>query len=79
MEQENIRYCASQLEPAHIQEAHLAGIPAFYGDATHPQILERIGVRFANALVICFSDPHAALKVLQHGKNLNTNLPIIVP
>lgn len=78
LEQEHIRYCALDLDPAHIQEAHLAGIPAFYGDATHPQILEQIGLGFAKALVICFSDSHAALKVLQHGKNLNAKLPVII-
>ncbi len=78
LEQQKVPYLALDLDPAYIQEADLAGVPALYADATHPQILEKAGIHNAKALVIGFNDPHSAIKVLQHVKNLNPKLPTIV-
>ena len=52
-----------------------AGVPAVYGDASQPEILERAGARVSGSLVFTApSEPHA---VIRAAKDLNPDLRIL--
>ncbi len=61
-----------------VKRASLAGDEVIYGDAGHPEILEKAGVDHAKVLVICISDHRAALKILGITRQHYPDLPILV-
>ncbi|MBM3744829.1 MAG: hypothetical protein FJW34_03410 [Acidobacteria bacterium] len=53
------------------------GFPIRLGDGTRHEILERVGVREAQALVVTLPDPQAAWLVVQQARHLAPELPIV--
>jgi CPA2 family monovalent cation:H+ antiporter-2 len=78
LREEEIAYVALDMDPALIREAWEAGQPVFFGDATHPEILETSGIHRARALVIAFDDSHAAERITRSARRLSPQIPIIV-
>lgn len=64
LEHEKIRYVALDTDPVIVHEAHLAGQPVYYGDATQASVLETAGVESAALVVISHNDTQAALETL---------------
>ncbi|BAO81136.1 Kef-type K+ transport system, membrane components [Serpentinimonas raichei] len=78
LERERIAHVALDLDPTLVRDAHAAGEPVFYGDATDPAVLEAVGLARARLLIISYEDPAAALKVLQQVRALHPDLPVMV-
>ncbi|WP_029463109.1 monovalent cation:proton antiporter family protein [Serpentinimonas barnesii] len=78
LERERIAHVALDLDPTLVREAHAAGEPVFYGDATDPAVLEAVGLARARLLIISYEDPAAALKVLQQVRAQHPDLPVMV-
>jgi CPA2 family monovalent cation:H+ antiporter-2 len=78
LEQEHQKYVATDLEPNRVRTARLAGQPVFYGDSADPAVLEALGITRAKLLIISHDDLTTALKTLQHARELNPDITIMV-
>ncbi len=77
LDEEKIRYVALDLDPSRVREAHLAGEPVYYGDATERAMLESVGVERARLLLISHHDTAAALRLLGVLRDLRPDLPVM--
>jgi len=78
LREEDMPYLALDVDTALIGEAFEAGEPVHYGDSSHPEILEKSGIRQATALVVTFHDHHLASRIVQVARRLAPELPIVV-
>jgi CPA2 family monovalent cation:H+ antiporter-2 len=78
LEQEQFAYMALDLDPIRVQEARAAGEHVYYGDSTHPEVLEAAGLRRARILVISLDDPYAAMKILPQARGIRPDIPVLV-
>jgi CPA2 family monovalent cation:H+ antiporter-2 len=78
LDEEDIPYVALDLDASRVREAHLAGEPVYYGDATDRTVLESVGIANARLLVIGHHDLPAALAVLDAVRTLRPGLPVMV-
>jgi CPA2 family monovalent cation:H+ antiporter-2 len=78
LEQENVPFIALDFDPTRVQAASTAGENVVYGDASRREILMATGLRRAKALAITYTDTASALKILNHVRELNPALPVIV-
>lgn len=78
LQEEKIPYIALDLDSVRVREAHTAGEPVYYGDATERDILEALGLERARLVVISHDDVSAALQVLAHLRSARPNLPVMV-
>jgi monovalent cation:H+ antiporter-2, CPA2 family len=78
LEEEDVAFIALDLDPARVREAHAAGEPVFYGDASDPSTLEAVGLPRARLVVISHDDVGSALKVLRNVRRTRTDLPVMV-
>lgn len=56
------------LQPRHIDAMRLVNIPAYYGDATHPDLLASAGIAEAEVLVVSIDDQDKALELVHFVK-----------
>ena len=78
LESQGIEFLAMDLDPARVRAARAAGLPAMYGDAADEELLQRVGVDSASAVVVTFSDPDIALGIVRAIRRFSTDLPILV-
>ncbi len=78
LDEEHIPYVALDLDASRVREAHLAGEPVYFGDASDRTVLESVGIANARLLVIGHHDLPAALAVLDAVRNLRPGLPVMV-
>lgn len=74
---QRIAWVALDLSPRNIADAAARNLPAFYGNAASPDILEAAGIRKASLLVITLDSPAAAIRAVQTGRRLNPDIGII--
>ncbi|MBU3672095.1 MAG: potassium transporter [Sinobacteraceae bacterium] len=78
LESQGIEFLAMDLDPARVRAARQAGLPALYGDAADEELLQRVGVDAASAVVVTFSDPDVALGIVRAIRRFSADLPILV-
>jgi monovalent cation:H+ antiporter-2, CPA2 family len=78
LDEEGIPYVALDLDASRVREAHLAGEPVYFGDASERAVLESVGIANSRLLVISHQDVPAALAVLDVVRNLRPGLPVMV-
>ena len=78
LEAERIAYVALDLDPSRVREAHRAGEPVFYGDASENGVLELVGLARARLLVISSEDTGAALRILEYVRRHQPGLRVMV-
>ena len=78
LEEEGFEFIALDLDPGRVRRARQAGDPVYYGDAAKADILARIGLAHANAVVISFSDPLYAVRVVDTVRKFRKDVPILV-
>jgi len=78
LESQGFEYIALDLDPARIRAARQAGDPVLYGDSADEEMLTKVGVDTASALVISFSDPSTSLGILHSVRRIQPNLPVLV-
>ena len=74
----NLPYIAIDSDPVRIQEAALAGEPAYYGDAARLDILKTIGAEKARLMILTLPNAKASLHILQSVKRQYGELPVLV-
>lgn len=73
-----IRYQILDMDPSVARAARIAGEPIFFGDATRPEILHRLGIGRARVLVVAVSDPVATARIVAQARGVKPELSIIV-
>ena len=78
LEQTGFEYIALDLDAYRIRAGRQAGDPVIYGDAGEVKVLENVGVGRASCVVITFSNPETALRILRAVRELRGDVPILV-
>lgn len=71
-------YVVVDLNAETIQQLTRAGEPAFFGDVTSPEVLEKVGVEHARQLAIVVSDEPAVERAVRAARSLAPELSILV-
>jgi len=75
---QKVSFVALDLDPSRVKEWRARGVPVYYGDASREDILEKIGLSRAAALIITIDDPEAARRTLANIRRKSPHLPIFV-
>ena len=78
LEHEKIPLIALDADPSRVKQAAAGGDSVMFGDATKKEVLTAAGLARAAAVVVSFSDTHAAMKILSHVRTLRPDVPVIV-
>jgi CPA2 family monovalent cation:H+ antiporter-2 len=78
VERSGFEFLAIDLEPARVRAARQAGDPVVYGDASQADVLENVGLDHVNVVVISFSDPALAPRIVETVRRLRRDVPILV-
>jgi len=73
-----VPYRILELNAESVKRAAREGEPIVYGDSTSREVLRKIGIRSARALVVAISDAAATQRTVQLARALNPSLPILV-
>lgn len=73
-----IRHVILEMNPDTVRHYAGLGEPIFHGDATHPAILQHLGLRTARVLAIVISDPAAIRGITEVARHLNKHIHILV-
>ena len=72
-----IPYTVIDIDPDIYSEVRARGIPAVFGDPSHPHILQRAGAAQASLLIVTIPDPDRARLTVQNFRQLNPQSPIV--
>lgn len=61
-----------------VRKARAEGHRAFFGDASHPEILRKMGAEGAKMLVVAISDPISTRRIVKTARELNPAVSILV-
>lgn len=78
LEGEGFEFVALDLDPERVRRARQAGDPVFFGDAAKPEILQCVGLAHASVVVIAFSDPLYANRIIDACRRLRGEVPVLV-
>ncbi|MCS7280378.1 MAG: cation:proton antiporter [Desulfobacterota bacterium] len=78
LKESQIPYVILELNPETVRKSRKRGEPIYYGDGTSPEILRKLGIRFAKVLVVAISDPIATKRIVEIARMENRKLHIIV-
>jgi len=77
LRQTDIPFVIVDLNPQSINEAKAEGLPAVYGDATRPHVLEVVGIDRAKTLVVGINDRNATTQIVRVAAYENPIVQII--
>ncbi len=72
-----IHFVVVEMDGEVVRHEQRKGVPIYFGDITHPQVLRRLGIQDARALVLAISDPFATRRAIQVARQLNQSLHIV--
>ena len=78
LEAQGFEYIAIDLDVLRVRNARQMGYPVVYGDSADEQVLEEVGLKNANAVVISFSDNNTSLAILRSLRKLRGDVPVLV-
>ena len=78
LHEQGVPYVALDLEPGRVRAVKQRGLPVFFGDAARHEVLTRVGVDRAAALVVTLDDPAAARRTLAAVHSRWPRLPMFV-
>ena len=78
LEKEGFEYLAMDLDPHRVRTARAAGDPVIYGDAADDSMLQSVGLPHASAVIVTFSDPDRALRIVGAVRRLRAKVPLLV-
>jgi CPA2 family monovalent cation:H+ antiporter-2 len=76
LRRDDIPYVAVDRDRAAIQKLRNEGIPAVFGDAARPGILDHVHLENARLLVVASPDPYQARRVIEIARQLNPAIEI---
>ena len=78
LREKDVAYIGIDIDPEVVQKGILNGHDVVYGDIVRKETLAAAGAQRARAVVITHIEPRAALHVLQHMRELNPDVPVII-
>jgi CPA2 family monovalent cation:H+ antiporter-2 len=72
-----VPFVVVEMDGEAVRQEQQKGIAIYFGDVTHPQVLRRLGVHDARALVLAISDPIATRRAVKVARQLNPDIHII--
>jgi CPA2 family monovalent cation:H+ antiporter-2 len=54
------------------------GMPALYGDASNPELLEQARIHEARTIIVAISDPHATRLIVERARAANERISLVV-
>lgn len=78
LKQADIPFIALEVNPDLINENWDAGEPVYYGDSSHPDVLQHAGIHRARAIIVTFHDINVSTHITRTCKQVRRNIPIIV-
>ncbi|MES9990103.1 MAG: monovalent cation:proton antiporter-2 (CPA2) family protein [Candidatus Thiodiazotropha endolucinida] len=78
LDHEGFPYVALDLDPSVVREAHEAGEPVHFGDATRHEIMHAAGIERAGVVVVTFEGHTIALQILHHIRKVEPQVPVLV-
>jgi CPA2 family monovalent cation:H+ antiporter-2 len=72
-----IAFVVVEMDGETVRQEQKNGISMYFGDVTHPQVLRRLGIHDARALVLAISDPIATRRAVKVARQLNPDIHII--
>ena len=78
LESQGFEYIALDLDPARIAAARQVGDPVIFGDSADEELLTKVGLTTASAVVISFSDPATSIGILRSVRRLRPEVPVLV-
>lgn len=71
-------FVAIEMNPETVRRERAAGVPIFFGDAGHPEVLEKAGIHRARLVVVAISDAPGTRRVVSVAKRMAPTLRVIV-
>jgi monovalent cation:H+ antiporter-2, CPA2 family len=78
LERRGFRYIVIDQDRRLIEDLRARGIPALYGSAANPVLLEHVNLDRARVLVVALSDPPVTRQIIAHARRINPRLNIVV-
>ncbi|MEW7972510.1 MAG: monovalent cation:proton antiporter-2 (CPA2) family protein [Candidatus Thiodiazotropha endolucinida] len=78
LDHEGFPYVALDLDPSVVREAHEAGEPVHFGNATRHEIMHAAGIERAGVVVVTFEGHTIALQILHHIRKVAPQVPVLV-
>jgi CPA2 family monovalent cation:H+ antiporter-2 len=72
-----IAFVVVEMDGETVRQEQQKGMAIYFGDVTHPQVLRRMGIHEARALVLAISDPIATRRAVKVARQLNPSIHII--
>ena len=73
-----IPYLILEMNPETVKEEKRKGEPIYFGDASHPSVLEHVQIKNARAVAILVNDPLAARRIVKNARDANPHVYIII-
>ncbi|MBV6422658.1 MAG: Glutathione-regulated potassium-efflux system protein KefC [Steroidobacteraceae bacterium] len=78
LESQGFEYIALDLDPVRIRAARQAGDPVLFGDSADEEVLTRVGLATASAVIITFANPSVSIGILRSIRRLRADVPVLV-
>jgi len=78
LEQTGFEFIALDVDPYRIRVGRQAGDPVMFGDAEQVKVLENVGLAHASCVVVTFTKPEVALRILRSARELRPDVPVLV-
>jgi CPA2 family monovalent cation:H+ antiporter-2 len=77
LKQHNQRFIAVESDPDAVAEARRNGYPILFGDVSRPEMLDKLRLGHARALILTMDDPVLSVRVTKRVRGWVPDLPII--
>ena len=77
LKQHNQRFVAVESDPDAVAEARRQGYPILFGDVSRPEMLDKLRLGHARALILTMDDPVLSVRVTKRVRGWVPDLPII--
>lgn len=78
LESQGFEYIALDLDPVRIRAARQAGDPVLYGDSADEDVLQKVGLSNASAVIVSFANPSVSLSIVRSVRQMRADVPILV-
>lgn len=78
LERRGFRYVVITQQRNEVDALRRRGVPALYGDAANPEVLELAHVKRARLVIVATSDPHETRLIVERTRELNPDLDFVV-
>jgi voltage-gated potassium channel Kch len=78
LDRRGFRYLVITQDRREVESLREDGVPALYGDASNPELLEQAGIHEARTIIVAISDPHATRLIVERARAANERISLVV-